>query len=387
MFSMFNGCSAFNQPLTDWVVNSVVNISGMFYGCSSFNQPLNTWRTPIAVDMSSMFRECSVFNQPLTDWVVDSVVNMSNMFRGCSSFNQPLTTWRTPRLTNMSYMFDGCTSFNQNLSGFHVQRIIHREHAFDNTPIENNIDFQPHFGQRVHNQNQFVSYSRVRVTPIRSEIGDPSILSESAFDVINVDNYIVRDHLQETASENPNDRPIIFKQGNSVTTVTRTSLNQMIQSNENSIIKYECKQEYTFHNITANELVTPIIPYFSNRSIGLSGLTPLSQIKYIMTHPEIVIVYLVEVRNVPATVSYGVITRRTNVVSATHCQAGTNETIYDMIDITSSIGELSTPVSTQKIDISKGRKKHKKTKKSNVRKTMKKRKSTKTRRRRSRGRR
>ena len=44
MESMFDGASAFNQPLNDWQVDNVTNMMAMFHGAKSFNQPLNDSR-------------------------------------------------------------------------------------------------------------------------------------------------------------------------------------------------------------------------------------------------------------------------------------------------------------------------------------------------------
>lgn len=396
---MFSGCTRFNQSLSEENnLHYCKNMSHMFDGCSSLNSSLDEIEVDDATDMSYMFRGCTSFNMPLSSWNVGYVENMSYMFSGCTMFNQPLTTWRTLHLTNMSHMFDGCISFNQDLSGFYVRLVTNHEHAFDNTPIEYNIARQPQFRQvrnpqppqlrqptplqhpRQPPQAQppvLINYSSVEATPIPIENVDTSILTGSVFDFIGLENYSISEYLEKTKGENPDDTPIIFKQGDNFTALTRSVINRIMQSSANSLIKYECKQEYTIDVlINTNErveLVEPLIPYFSNRHIGLYGLTPLSQIKYVMEHPEIMFVSLVEPYNILATASYGVITRRTDLTSASHCQRGSNETVYNMIDITSSVNEMLPSSSTKKIETIKGGRKHKKTKKSTVRKTMKKR--------------
>jgi len=40
-----------------------------------------------------MFEGATSFNQPLNDWDISNVTDMSNMFNGASSFNQDLTSW------------------------------------------------------------------------------------------------------------------------------------------------------------------------------------------------------------------------------------------------------------------------------------------------------
>jgi len=57
---------AINQPLNNWNVSKVTNMSEMFYGASSFNQPLNNWNVSNVKEMGYMFyRGANSFNQPL----------------------------------------------------------------------------------------------------------------------------------------------------------------------------------------------------------------------------------------------------------------------------------------------------------------------------------
>jgi len=55
-----------------------------------------------------MFGECINFNQPLNDWNVNKVEDMSNMFAGCINFNQPLDKWNVDNVEYMNQMFEGC---------------------------------------------------------------------------------------------------------------------------------------------------------------------------------------------------------------------------------------------------------------------------------------
>jgi len=43
--------------------------------------------------MNSMFYDCISFNQSLSDWKLDNVIDMESMFYGCTKFNQDLTNW------------------------------------------------------------------------------------------------------------------------------------------------------------------------------------------------------------------------------------------------------------------------------------------------------
>ena len=50
--------------------------------------------------MSEMFEGATSFNQPLNDWNVSNVTDMSHMFLKASSFNQPLNKWNVSKVTN-----------------------------------------------------------------------------------------------------------------------------------------------------------------------------------------------------------------------------------------------------------------------------------------------
>ena len=65
----FDGARSFNQPLNNWGVSNVTNMSYMFH---------------------DMFQNCEDFNQPLNNWNVSNVEDMENMFQNARSFNQPL---------------------------------------------------------------------------------------------------------------------------------------------------------------------------------------------------------------------------------------------------------------------------------------------------------
>jgi len=67
-----------------------ITLEFMFGGAESFNQPLNDWNVSNVDNMSRMFFNAESFNQPLNDWNVSNVTNMDWIFLGASSFNQPL---------------------------------------------------------------------------------------------------------------------------------------------------------------------------------------------------------------------------------------------------------------------------------------------------------
>jgi surface protein len=69
--------SNFNQPIGDWDVSNVTNMTRMFFFAHQFSQPIGDWNVGKVTDMSEMFQDARVFNQPIGDWNVSNVRNMS----------------------------------------------------------------------------------------------------------------------------------------------------------------------------------------------------------------------------------------------------------------------------------------------------------------------
>ena len=93
---MFNGATAFNQPVEHFDTSNVVGITGMmhvFRNAENFNQPLNSWNTSNVTDMEGMFTNASSFNQPLDNWDTSKVTYMNEMFKSALMFNQSLDNW------------------------------------------------------------------------------------------------------------------------------------------------------------------------------------------------------------------------------------------------------------------------------------------------------
>lgn len=157
MSSMFEGASAFNQPIESWVTTNVTNMAGIFLDAESFNQPIENWDTSNVTNMSNMFGGASAFNQPLNsgNWNTTNVETMSYMFEGAEAFDQPIGNWNTAKVTDMSgmfsatgtfnqdvgswdttnvtdmsYMFSGDTNFNQNLSNWNVEKVTNANAMF-----------------------------------------------------------------------------------------------------------------------------------------------------------------------------------------------------------------------------------------------------------------
>ena len=81
----------------------------LFNNAWSFNQPLNNWNVSKVEDMSYMFQDATSFNQPLNNWNVSNVTFMNRMFNGARSFNQPLNNWNVSNVDPeclQTYMFE-----------------------------------------------------------------------------------------------------------------------------------------------------------------------------------------------------------------------------------------------------------------------------------------
>ena len=120
MSYMFNGATAFNQPIGSWVTNNVTHMHYMFNGATAFNQPIGSWVTNNVMNMHYMFYRATAFNQPIGSWDTSKVTAMYSMFEGATAFNQPIGSWDTSKVTNMSHMFYAATAFNQDLSLWNV---------------------------------------------------------------------------------------------------------------------------------------------------------------------------------------------------------------------------------------------------------------------------
>ncbi len=87
----------FNQPIVNWDVSNVTDMSYMFAG-SFFNQPIEKWDVSNVINMEGMFSaghdfSVSQFNQPIGDWDVSKVIKMEYMFYSNENFNQDLSKW------------------------------------------------------------------------------------------------------------------------------------------------------------------------------------------------------------------------------------------------------------------------------------------------------
>ena len=194
MDSMFNGLTAFNQPIptqeltvngstyTAWDVSNVKSMSGMFsnsgfnngqtnnegtaplywdvsnvtdmslmFGGPIFNQPIGNWNTSSVYNMDYMFDGATAFNQPIhtqevtvngstyTAWDVSNVTDMDSMFEGTLVFDQPIDNWDVSNVTSMQYMFKGTLVFDQPISNWNVSKVTNMWGMFSSSAFNQNI--------------------------------------------------------------------------------------------------------------------------------------------------------------------------------------------------------------------------------------------------------
>ncbi|MCL6259841.1 BspA family leucine-rich repeat surface protein [Aquiflexum sp. TKW24L] len=123
--------------MTKLCTSKVTNMSGVIP--PYFNQPIENWDVSNVNDMSYMFAG-TAFNQPIEKWDVSNVINMEGMFSvghdfSTSVFNQPIGNWNVSKVSNMEYMFYGNENFNQNLSKWCVAKIPIFPKDFYSNPV------------------------------------------------------------------------------------------------------------------------------------------------------------------------------------------------------------------------------------------------------------
>ena len=136
--------SSYNQPLNNWDVSSVTDMTAMFQA-SDFNHPINNWDVSNVTNMTGLFAMSENFNQSINTWDVSSVTNMSDMFAAAEDFNQPIDSWDVSNVVNMSNMFGSAFStgsiFNQPLNSWNVSNVVDMSNMFrSNTSFDKALD-------------------------------------------------------------------------------------------------------------------------------------------------------------------------------------------------------------------------------------------------------
>ena len=117
-------CEAlYGCTINEWDVSAVTDTRGLFEGASAFNQPLEGWDVSGVHTMRFMFAGASAFDQPLDAWDVSAATNMTAMFQGAASFNQDLSSWDVSGVRWMQWMFQNATAFNDDVTTWDVSAL------------------------------------------------------------------------------------------------------------------------------------------------------------------------------------------------------------------------------------------------------------------------
>jgi len=125
--------AVFDQDLSNWQLytglSDTIDMGSMFRNCpfSNSGQPgISGWNTSRVSDMSQVFDGNTAFNQPIGSWDTRNVTNMSRMFEGSSAFDQDLSNWIVTGVTLFGNTFmNGVTlsteNYDRTLSGWAQQ--------------------------------------------------------------------------------------------------------------------------------------------------------------------------------------------------------------------------------------------------------------------------
>jgi surface protein len=130
---MFYKATNFNQDLSGWVVDNVINMAGMF-GTTKFNGNLAEWNVSKVENMTFMFTGSRDFEGKGLDtwkWINPVPNTIAFMFTGATAFNVDISGWNVSRVTDMSNLFNGATSFNQDLGSWNLLTDVSMNGMFD----------------------------------------------------------------------------------------------------------------------------------------------------------------------------------------------------------------------------------------------------------------
>ena len=140
--SAINCRHGLNQPMSEWDVSQVTDMSGLFqhgrsdgYSSSyyitginaqSFNADISRWNTHAVTSMSHMFSNAQSFNGDISRWNTQSLAFMQNMFENAKSFDVDITEWtcdayeRLRTRDNVENMFTGADAWHASYVNKHT---------------------------------------------------------------------------------------------------------------------------------------------------------------------------------------------------------------------------------------------------------------------------
>ena len=296
---LFDGMTDFNLPIGKWDVSNVTSMVGTFFNCKSFNQPLEWWDMSKVKNTSEMFANCTSFNQPLLQWDVSGVTNMESMFYNCKQFNQWLSSWNVSNVKSVAHMFEGCIRF---------QLFEHGVLSCWRLPV---------------NCNKFDWNARI-LFPKSSRVVFP--VTDMGRDIVDQSDSTVLSHLSQS------DSAIAIYVQHTVYLTDKEYLTYATTNKEmkNSNIKFECLQ---LNSMNLNNIVMNV-PYLAMRSVGLFGLVLLSRIHEIISNPKLRVFEMRPIgKHLSSVASLQVLGPNPNMVSASHCQDGQGDDVYDLFTV------------------------------------------------------
>lgn len=328
--------------MNTWNVSLIKNMKGLFLGMKTFNENINDWDVSNVKTMEEMFFECSQFNQPLDKWNVSKVETMRSMFYKCVNFNQPLNNWNVSNVNDMQTMFLGCASLNQDFSKWVINSTARMVDMFKDTQISSSqrpryLFYRPVSQPEPQTQtpqtvNQMLNRT-INPIPIKKNTSNIIDYAKTSIDIMSGQEISVKKYLKEDP-----DNIVFILDG--FYYYSQFSGIEHLQNDEN-VIKYPCfKVGNTIVPKRKNvDLERPIFPL---KSIGLhSGYILLGNVKWILANKHIRAYILTEKEKIPSVVSKQMMGPTPNAVSATHCQEGHSDTIYNIMWLETDLNNIS----------------------------------------------
>ncbi len=130
--NLLNGCSSFDQELTNWDVSNVTNAAGLFLNCSSFTNGgvnglgvgLDTWDVSNVTNATNMMRRAgnNTVDWYLESWNTSNFTSIAACFEGTSG-NPHITTWDVSNVTAMNSLFQANSQFNRDITGWNTANV------------------------------------------------------------------------------------------------------------------------------------------------------------------------------------------------------------------------------------------------------------------------
>lgn len=351
MEGMFSEAVSFNQSIEDWDVSNVTNMRLMFDHALSFNMPLNKWKdkTKNVKNMNLMFFNAILFNQPIGDWNVSNVKSMLKMFYSATEFNQPIGDWDLSNIEEISGMFNYAEAFNQNLnkwSRFLNSDKVSAVEMFTDSQMQqsppswysielrnikpphlNDVCFNRETGELMETREQRANkmYNPLSMSPPRFKRSSIEIgKNETYYDIIDWEDVNVLEQLKQ------NDNVIMFYANSKYYAIDRGQVIDIMADIKN--VKYECPTVGSFVGVKLGE------PYLGMNSLGIfRGLISLFELWSIVKpnglfdNGQRAFELEKTDKTFSSTASHSVMfDRHPNHLSASHCQPGQDEEVYEI---------------------------------------------------------